>query len=337
MLTPKDNGSSEDSVSPPSSSHNSEPAGVPSGQPLSQTLREARERKKMSLQEVATLTHIPLNYLQLLEGEGNQSVVPDSLYLMASLRSYVDFLGLDAGAVVTQFIAELDAESPVQEKAGREEHTNPFLRYFPQQWSRTLLGTLLVVLTLGLLAVIGHYSGLPQRPQPPEHLSTPPSASVPLPPVTPPTASSQESPVPLPAVSPPVAAVPQAEPSAAPVPRLQAPVVASPSPRQKSPNNAPHRLRVRATAKTWFQITVDERPMKRLFLRPGQTLEWRAEKGFTLSMGDAGAVKLSLDGHALSPVGKAGERALNIRLPSPRKSQGQEARNTARPRGTKPR
>jgi hypothetical protein len=113
--------------------------------------------------------------------------------------------------------------------------------------------------------------------------------------------------------------------------------VDSPSTRQKSPPGAPHRLRVRATAKTWFQIIVDEQPIKRLFLRPGQALEWTAEKGFTLSMGNAGAVKLSLDGQALSPVGKAGQRALNIRLPSPRKSPEQEARTAGRPHGTKPR
>src|SRR4051812_32277300 len=165
MRTPKNNGNSEDAFSPPSFPCRNEPAGVPSMQPLSQLLREAREHKQLSLQEVATLTHIPLNYLQLLEGGGKPHVVPDSLYLMASLRSYVDFLGLDAGAVVTQFLTELDAESPGQETSGREERANPFLRSFPRQWSWALLGTLLVVLTLGLLAVIGHYSELPQQPR----------------------------------------------------------------------------------------------------------------------------------------------------------------------------
>src|SRR4029453_8225325 len=151
MLTPKDNGSNEDALSPPSPPRSSEPAGVPSRQPLSQILREARERKKLSLPAGAPPTHIPLNYLQLLEGGGDQHVVPDSLYLMASLRSYVDFLGLEAGAVVTQFIAELDAEAPGQETAGREKRANPFLSFFPQRWPRPVLGILLVVLTLGLL------------------------------------------------------------------------------------------------------------------------------------------------------------------------------------------
>jgi hypothetical protein len=103
------------------------------------------------------------------------------------------------------------------------------------------------------------------------------------------------------------------------------------------PGSARYHLRVRATAKTWFHITIDKQPMKRLILRPGQSLEWRAEKGFTLSMGDAGAVKLSLDGQALSPVGQAGQRALNIRLPSQQESQKREAGNAARLRGATPR
>jgi cytoskeletal protein RodZ len=335
MLTPKDNGSSEDSFSPPSPPRSSEAAGVYSRQPLSQVLREARERKKMSLQEVATLTHIPLNYLQLLEGGGDQHVVPDSLYLMASLRSYVDFLGLDAGAVVTQFIAELDAEAPVDEKADREERANPFLSFFPQQWPRPLLGLLLMGLTLGLLAVIGHYSELPQKPRPTEPPGAPPSASVPLATVSPPAVSPPESSAPPPTVSPPVAAASRAEPSAALTPRLTAPVVDSPSLMQKSPGCVPHRLRVRATAKTWFHITVDDQPMKRLFLSPGQSLEWSAQKGFTLSLGNAGVVKLSLDGHEIPPLAKAGQKAFNVRLPFPRGSQERDGPNTVRSRAAK--
>ena len=75
--------------------------------------------------------------------------------------------------------------------------------------------------------------------------------------------------------------------------------------------------------------------MKRLFLQPGQTLEWTAEKGFTLSVGNAGAVKLALDGRELPPIGKTGQTALNVRLPSASKGQEPEGRTAAQPRSTK--
>jgi hypothetical protein len=77
--------------------------------------------------------------------------------------------------------------------------------------------------------------------------------------------------------------------------------------------------------------------MKRLVLRPGQALEWTAEKSFTLSMGDAGAITLSLDGQELPPLGKVGQMALNVRLPSPRGSLERQVRNAERLHTTKPR
>src|SRR4030095_11090632 len=97
-------------------------------------------------------------------------------------------------------------------------------------------------------------------------------------------------------------------------------------PSPPSPESAPHRLRVRAHAKTWLQLTVDGHLMRRVILAPGQAQEWAATKGFTLSVGNAGAVKLSLDWHALPPVGRVGQRALNVRLPAPSKHPEQEVR-----------
>ena len=44
-------------------------------EPMSRVLRQERERRKISLQEVERLTRIPLRDLQLLEGEGDQRVL----------------------------------------------------------------------------------------------------------------------------------------------------------------------------------------------------------------------------------------------------------------------
>src|SRR5262245_17038255 len=147
MLTPKKNGHDGDFLDEGSLWRHDEAVQAWERKPLSQILQEARERKNMSLSEVAKLTHIPLNYLQLLEGEGDERVVPDSLYLIASLRSYVAFLDIEAGSALTQFIAELDAESPVKEKAGRGKRPPRFFSYFLQQWSRPLAGIMLLLLT----------------------------------------------------------------------------------------------------------------------------------------------------------------------------------------------
>jgi cytoskeleton protein RodZ len=341
MLTPKTNGPDGDFFSDEPPRRHTEPAGVRQRKPLSQILREEREHRNVSQQEVAKLTRIPLNYLQLLEGEGDERLVPDSLYLIASLRSYAAFLNIDPGATLTRFIAELEQGAAVEENAGGSVRPTRSLNSFPQLRSWVFPGTLILLLPLGILAIVGYYSEPTQGPRPKEATVAPfPSPSDPLPALQSeplPPSASPAPPVSAPeadqvppsaspsAESPPVAVAPQAEPSTAAASRVE------------SPGRALHRLGVQATAKTWLHVTIDDQPMKRLFLLPGQTVEWSAERGFTLSLGNAGGVKLTLDGQALPPLGKAGQMVRNIRLPSPKRSQDRQGRDAARPRVTKSR
>jgi len=341
MLTPKRNGPGGDSFSEVSHRDTDEPVGASRRKPLSQILREERERKNISLQEVAKRTHIPLNYLQLLEGEEDERVVPDSMYLIASLRGYADFLDIDQGAVLTRFIAELKQVPAVEERAGNSARPPRSLNPFSQQWSRALSRTILLLLPLGILAVIGYYSELTQGPRPKDDKVAPlPSSSAPPPApqselsplvsspalsVSPPEAGQLQPSSPPSAVSPPEAAAPQAELPAVSASRVE------------SPGRALHHLRVQAKAKTWLHVTIDSQPMKRLFLSPGQAVEWSAEDGFTLSLGNAGGVKLTLDGQALPPLGKAGQMVHNVRLPSQGGSQDQQVRSTEHPPATTPR
>lgn len=353
MLTPKRNGPGEDFFSDASHRGTDEPVGAYRKKPLSQILREERERKNLSLQEVAKLTHIPLNYLQLLEGEEDERVVPDSLYLIASLRSYATFLGIDQGAALTRFISELEQGPPVKEKAGGFMHPTHLLNDFPRQWSRALPRIIILLLPLGILAVIGYYSELtqgtrlkddkvaplpsPSDSPPTPQLELPPPVASLAPSTSPPDIGQSQPSSSPPAMSPPLAAAPQAEPPSIATPRIESPAENSPPPPQKLLGSSPHLLRVQAKAKTWLHVTIDDQPMKRLFLRPGQSLEWSAERGFTLSLGNAGAVQLILDGQELPPLGKAGQMALNVRLPSQGRSQERQVRSTEHPPASKPR
>ena len=67
-------------------------------------LRQTREEKQLSLKDVEASTHIPVHYLQILEGAGDARLLADSLYLIPFLRNYSVFLGLDPAVTVTQFI-----------------------------------------------------------------------------------------------------------------------------------------------------------------------------------------------------------------------------------------
>ncbi|MGE5249077.1 MAG: RodZ domain-containing protein [Bacteroidota bacterium] len=66
---------------------------------LGQQLKQARENKKLSLEEASEATHIRLHYLQALEAD-DFSVMPSSAQARGFLRNYAGFLGVDVEAVV---------------------------------------------------------------------------------------------------------------------------------------------------------------------------------------------------------------------------------------------
>ncbi len=57
----------------------------------------------MTMREVAERIHVPAQYLTMLE-TNDYSAIADELYLLPFVRTYADFLGLDAGALSARFV-----------------------------------------------------------------------------------------------------------------------------------------------------------------------------------------------------------------------------------------
>lgn len=72
---------------------------------LGETLRSKREKKKLSLEDVAQKLRIKEVYLKALE-EGHYYAFPSRVYGIGFLRSYSKFLGLDSDLMVAEFHAE---------------------------------------------------------------------------------------------------------------------------------------------------------------------------------------------------------------------------------------
>ena len=64
---------------------------------VGELLRHGRERRGMSLEQIASETKIPLRHLQALERD-DHSVVPDGLYRRAKIRAYARAVHLDQDA-----------------------------------------------------------------------------------------------------------------------------------------------------------------------------------------------------------------------------------------------
>lgn len=78
--------------------------------------------------------------------------------------------------------------------------------------------------------------------------------------------------------------------------------------------NAPHILEVYATETTWLRVDIDKTRTKEILLRPGESVKWHAEQGFSLKIGNAGGIKLIFDG---KEIGRPGEKGQVIRLTLP--------------------
>ncbi len=76
---------------------------------VGEVLRQQRESRSMSLEDVRGALGIPLHYLQAMES-GKSRLVADEFYLIPFLRRYADFLELDPATTVGQFLAEAARE-----------------------------------------------------------------------------------------------------------------------------------------------------------------------------------------------------------------------------------
>lgn len=64
-------------------------------------LRDARERRGMTLQQIARETRIPFRHLDALE-HGHLDAVPSGMYRRAEIRAYADAVGLDRNLALAQ-------------------------------------------------------------------------------------------------------------------------------------------------------------------------------------------------------------------------------------------
>jgi transcriptional regulator with XRE-family HTH domain len=66
------------------------------------TLREARVRRNLTLQQVEEDTKIRVKYIQAMENE-EFDVMPGPTYIMGFLRSYSSYLGLDPEVIIAEY------------------------------------------------------------------------------------------------------------------------------------------------------------------------------------------------------------------------------------------
>ena len=262
---------------------------------IAETLRSAREQRGLSLEQAAAAAGIPTQYLRLLEGEADVKVgVSDELYLIPFFRKYARFVGIDAEQMLPEFLGM------VQQMPGEG---SPPIRLTYRSRYASLWRPLAVLLTIGVAATLL----LRQSRERPtfEETATAPVAS----------ADAVEA---TPMVE--VTTVPEVVESAGGVATIVPTAAVSPA-STPTPATTPiavgsgsHALVISAKEEAWLALALDDQPSKQYLLRAGESRTWNAER-FSLTVGNAGGVTLSLDGRELSSIGRPGRVVRNLRLP----------------------
>lgn len=78
---------------------------------------------------------------------------------------------------------------------------------------------------------------------------------------------------------------------------------------------ANHTLTILAEQRSWMRIWVDGEPFRDMLLRPGESRTLSAQTHFVITFGNAGGVRLTLNGEELPPVGRSGEVVRGRKFP----------------------
>lgn len=114
-------------------------------------LKEARETRGLSLQQVAASTKISVSVLEALE-RGDFPRLPGGIFSRAFVRSYAVEVGANADEVVAKFVSELDAATPATAEAVRPDVTEDDIAFLERQRRASLfLRVGLIVLALVLI------------------------------------------------------------------------------------------------------------------------------------------------------------------------------------------
>ena len=122
---------------------------------LGARLREARERRGVSLRDIAAHTKFSVSALEALE-RNDPSRLPGGIFARAFVRSYAAEVGLDPEATVREFVETFDVEPPISVVDLSQSHSRRRGADAGSRVSPTILK--LVVVSLMAMAIIFYFT-----------------------------------------------------------------------------------------------------------------------------------------------------------------------------------
>lgn len=265
---------------------------------LGATLREARETRGLTCDQLARTTRIPQRMLLAMEHD-DWAKLPGGIFTRGYLRAYAHEVGLDAEALVRQFEAEHAPPAPHAEPAAepppQRRPQGVVVRWprweLPEATSRWLTWP-----ALGLALVLGLYLGpyFSGRSSTRDQQARSAPAERPAPVAGPASSLGEQQAHPVGTAASRASAA--SSDVALPLPGADVPIV----------------MDLAVTRPCWVTATADGARSIFRILQPGERVQVRG-RVLTIRVGDAAALQLSLDGQPARPLGASGE-VLTLRI-----------------------
>ncbi|MBI4629005.1 MAG: helix-turn-helix domain-containing protein [Candidatus Rokubacteria bacterium] len=280
-------------------------------------LRDLRERRGISLEEIARSTRVLHRYLEALEADDFMAL-PALVFTKGFIRAYCQALGVapdealalyeerraasgEGGRPAVDGARAAPAAEPVLVTRKRREESGR-----PENRARgAVLASFVMLVVLGLALFAVTFWLQPPR----EHRAAAP-------------AGEQKS-IPGPAAQAPKAGAPAGVPArdrrapAAARPEAALPAPAAPdAPLTLASVTSPYRLVARTSELTWIRVRTEDGRTSEENIPPGETREWVSNRPFVLTIGNAGGVALELNGRRVPPLGPRGAVIERLVLPS---------------------
>lgn len=243
-------------------------------------LQETRVSQGKTLEDAAGVTRIGKNYLLAIEGD-QYDKLPGPSYLKGFLRIYATYLGLSGDTIISLYeqshapAAIRSPESGAPPLPGKDRESREGRRLW-------LVPVVLLVLILALASLTGKRDDSPAPPSPPGQ-GKPAAALTPLLPQR-------------------TSATPGRAGSPARVERDLQPETGDAPPLGIV-------LRLKVNQDSSLNITIDDTISQPYDLKSGDIIEWKAERIFSLDVGNAGGIEAEFNGKQLPPLGESGKSA----------------------------
>jgi cytoskeletal protein RodZ len=244
-------------------------------------LRTSREARGLSIAAVAHATRVQPRILAAIE-QNDIAVVPPRPFGRGFVRAYARELGLDADAVTRDYFGQFAPPEPLpsaeeqQSQSGESFHWSASLPRWP---AAAALGAVVLIVAF---AVRGSSPPAPPGVAP----SAPPGVAADA--------------VGTSGTSAPAAASDDAAPAVPP----RAAAAAVPAPAAPAANLT---VVISATRRAWVSARSDGRRSLYQFVVPGSPQTLTGTRDITLRVGDAGALRWTINGRDAGPMGRSGE------------------------------